>query len=203
MVTTIVPAVSVGRREDWAATAALFVVGGTLGGIATGTVLGTVGAVLCQLFPVDTETASITMSISAFAYAFHELGFVRLPTLPIRRQVPRELRSRLPLKVVAIIYGLQLGAGVVTQISTAMLYVLCLAIVVTANPVIGGILMGCYGITRSLLTMIFSARLHSMEAAITRALALMMWQPVTQRVGASSLLIAAVAFGSHAVLNAL
>jgi hypothetical protein len=199
MVTTIVPSVFVGRKESWTMVAGLFLVGGVLGGAASGLFLGTIGATFYKLLPVAVGTAPFTVMVGTFGYAFHALGFIRLPTLSLRRQVPRQLQNQYSLILVALIYSLQLGAGVLTRIPTVCVYVLCLAIIAIGSPIAGAILMGLYGLMRSSLTIALSADLHSMEAAITRSLSLAAWYPVAQTLGVLSLVVLGVICGTQVV----
>jgi hypothetical protein len=110
MVGTIVPAVFAGKRENWPVASIIFVISGALGGLTMGAFLATLGFFLNQLL-IAKEYAFIIISIVAIGYALHELQLIRMPTIPIRRQVSRSLRTRLPLSLVSFVYGVQLGAG--------------------------------------------------------------------------------------------
>lgn len=190
MVTTIAPAVFAGNRKKWTMAAVIFVAGGALGGAATGMALSGIGQVTFATGSMR-RAAWLMLVVGALGYAFHERGFWQLPVPSLHRQVPRGWRSRFPLPVVALLYSVDLGAGILTQITTASLYVLCLALVALGEPVKGILLMGCYGMVRSLTTMAFSAGLDTMDAAIIRSQTMIPWRPVLRSLSAIALLVVA------------
>ena len=194
MVTTIIPAVFVGRREKWIWAATMFVIAGVAGGALTGWLLGTVGALFYQLPLLPHGAGGTILGAVALSYALHELELIRLPTIPLRRQVNRGLRAQLPLTAAVSIYGLELGAGLVTRIPTATVYVVCLGIALVGDPAMGAIIMGCFGLSRSMLTLAFSAGVESMDAAITRSHSVEKWEPTIRLAGALSLIAVGVIF---------
>lgn len=199
MVGTIVPAVFAGKRENWHVTSIIFVVSGALGGLAMGAFLATLGFFLNRLL-VAKEYTLIIIAIVALGYALYELQLIRMPTIPIQRQVSRSLRTRFPLSLVSFVYGVQLGAGITTRITTSTVYVVCLAIVVIGDPVVGAIVMGCYGFCRSLLNMLFAMGLQSIEAAGMRINTLMRWNLAVRVISALSLVIVGIFFGLQEIM---
>lgn len=190
MVTSIAPAVFAGNRRKWLVSAVIFVIGGALGGMATGTLLSVVGAAAATIAPIRRATL-LALAFGAFGYALHEQGIWHLPTPSPRRQVPRDWRARYPLPIVALRYGLDLGSGISTQITSASVYVLCAALVAVGDLTKGTVLMGSYGFIRSLANMAFSAKPTTMEAALMRSRAMIAWRPVLPSLSAITLLILA------------
>lgn len=190
MVTTIAPAVFAGNRKKWTMAASIFVAGGALGGAATGIVLSSMGRIGFVTGPMR-RVAWLVLVVAALGYAFHECGFWQLPAPSLRRQVPRGWRTRFPLPVVALLYSADLGSGILTQITTASLYVLCIALVALGEPIKGILLMSCYGMVRALTTMAFSAGCDTMDAAISRSRAMIPWRPLLRPLSAIALLVVA------------
>jgi len=135
------------------------------------------------------------LAILCLGYALHELLLIRLPVVPIRRQVPSALRVGFPLPQVALIYGVQLGAGILTRIVSPILYVLCVALLTLGNPVLGAIVMGCFGLVRTLANMAFAAGLPTIDAAVGRARSLINLEAARRLSSAAALAVVAVIAG--------
>jgi len=140
--------------------------------------------------PATGDALTSMLSIVTIGYGLCELGSLKMPTCRISRQVPAAYRHRYSLPVVAAIYGLQLGAGVTTRITTAALYGLLLYILILGNPVIGAALLATYGLARNTFSTLLGWRtqdLGDITLRFTRVEALL----PTTRVVTAVILIAA------------
>ena len=205
MVTTIVPAVLAGKTWRWFVAAVVFVMGGILGGGTFGFIVALFAARIEHLLAfsssVQSEIVWLILSILAAGYALNDLGHIRLPVIPIRRQVPREWRVRYPLTLVAFVYGLDLGTGFTTQVTSSAIYILYLAAAGIGQPIVGAILLGCYGGIRTLVMMGLSYRLKTMEAAVQRIQDLAIWQPIIRVPAALSMIGISLVCGAQFIFS--
>ena len=118
------------RGNRWWRTAAAYTAGCLLGGSALGAAAGTVGWLAGVALPdVDALAAGALVALSAGVI---ELAGWRLPT--VRRQVDDAWLARYRGWVYGSGFGVQLGAGVATTVTTAAVYAtVALAAVVGAN----------------------------------------------------------------------
>jgi len=137
------------------------------------------------------------------ATRLHELGVINLPVLRVRRQVQRGLRARWPLWKTAWAYGLQLGTGTVTRVTTTTPYVLWLAIVLIGDVRLGMIAMATFALVRATTTMLASARATTIEEATARALLLGRFQNIAHATSGPMLVLIASAFATWAVSTEL
>jgi hypothetical protein len=195
MVTTISPAVFAGSRKRWLVAAVGFVIAAAVGGAVTGTLLAALGHWIGA--PATSYGMYAIVGVAVLG-ALHEFRLITLPLIPIRRQVQRGLRARWPLWTVALAYGVQLGAGVMTRVTTTAPYALWVAVGVLGNVQLGLVTMATFGITRAAVTMMASAQGQTMEAAIERATAVASFQQAVYRSTAPMLTLFAVAFATWA-----
>jgi hypothetical protein len=146
MIGTIGPMVNGERGVGRRAAAHWFHLGGAvLGGASAGAVIGWVGSAL-----ISPEVAARLTLGFAGLYAFHELGIIRMPTPERHRQVPVAWRTTLPVRVTAAVYGLMLGAGFLTHITTTTTYVMWIAAVASGEPLWSVVVGATYGAARGL-----------------------------------------------------
>jgi hypothetical protein len=151
MVETIAPVVHGGRTLRYYTTVALHAVGALVAAAALGALLGGVGMMLGA--PWD-EAGPIAVAAVGALYALREL--VRLPVpIPDRKaQVPDWWRTFYAPRVAALLYGLGLGAGFLTNLSFGTLVAVGALAVTSGDVLIGALLGAPFGLARGLSVLI-------------------------------------------------
>ena len=145
MLTSITPLGEQGRGNRWAVTTTAYAVGCLLGGAVTGVALGALGSLLPDL-PV-LALAGLACLLAAAADLTASTSGRRLPGG--RRQVDRTWLDRYRGWVYGVGFGVQLGLGVVTIVTSAATYAVLLLAVLTQSAV-GGLLVGAvFGLARA------------------------------------------------------
>ena len=145
MLTSITPLGEQGRGNRWAVTTTAYAAGCLLGGAVTGVALGALGSVLPDL-PV-LLLAGLTWLLAAAADLTTSTSGRRLPGG--RRQVDRTWLDRYRGWVYGVGFGLQLGLGVVTIVTSAATYAVLLLALLTQSA-LGGLLVGvAFGLARA------------------------------------------------------
>jgi cytochrome c biogenesis protein CcdA len=136
------------RSNRWSVTATAYTVASAIGGVAVGALAGTAGwAVSSVLHPSGTGRA-VAAAIAVVVAVPFELGWVRLPT--VLRQVRKEWMEELRGWVYGAGFGFQLGLGVVTIVTTSLIYLFLVLAAVTASPVAGAVIGATFGLARAL-----------------------------------------------------
>ncbi|MFN8049942.1 MAG: hypothetical protein U0Q22_00710 [Acidimicrobiales bacterium] len=147
MLSTITPLTERSRGHRFGATAAWFVVGATLGGLALGT-LGALSALLVRLVDLSPATRLVVAGIAVATAVAFDTGLLG-PALPHhRRQVNERWLDEFRPWVYASGFGAQIGAGLATYIMTASVYLVVVLGAVTAAPWSGLLLGATFGATR-------------------------------------------------------
>ena len=148
MLSSITPLGERGRGNRWGVTVAWFVAGSTLGGLVLGALLGLGGALLGRVVP-DRGRLLGVLAVAVVAVA---VDAARRPALlpSWRRQVDERWMDEYRAWVYGLGWGAQLGAGVLTIVSSASTYlVVALAVLVGSLP--AGVALGAtFGLTRGL-----------------------------------------------------
>lgn len=146
MLSSITPLGERGRNNRFWITAPLFVIGSVAGGAIVGLVAGACGALLSV---PDTIAASVIAISALIAVVLDRRVFgSRLPT--IRRQVDELWLTRYRGWVYALGFGAQLGAGIVTIVTTAAVYLMVVLSALTGSA-LGGLFVGAtFGAVRGL-----------------------------------------------------
>jgi hypothetical protein len=150
MLASITPLGERGRRNRWSVTAGAYMVGVVAGGAALGAAAGLIGRALAVLaWPSPSQRLLITGILTATALALDlPVAGLRLPT--IRRQVNEDWLATYRGWVYGFGFGIQLGVGLVTIVSTAAVY-LAVAVAFLSGSVTGGLLIGAvFGLARAL-----------------------------------------------------
>lgn len=146
MLSSIHPLGERAKDNRFGVTATFFVVGATVGGLATGAVVG-LGALAVGALVSDT-VAVVAASIVVLSAAIAEWRGIGLPCL--RRQVDEDWLSRYRGWVYGVGFGFQLGAGVMTYITSAAVYAAIGTALLVGNPVGSMAIMGAFGLARGL-----------------------------------------------------
>ena len=149
MLSSITPLGERGRAGRWPVTVTAYVVGSVLGGAAVGTLAGTLGWLLPFEITVFSTVALVLLAAVAAAAVLVECG--RLPRLPtVRRQVDEDWLHRYRGWVYGMGFGLQLGVGLVTIVTSPTVYLTVLLAVFTGSPAAGAGVGLAFGLTRAL-----------------------------------------------------
>ena len=153
MLSSITPLGERGRDNRWWLTVAAYVVGSALGGAAIGLALGALGEVTLRILPPDPVSIRVrlvALALVAAAGAVADLGLAGAHVPTIRRQVDEQWIGRYRGWVYGAGYGFQLGAGIATIVTSAIVWVALVAIVLATSWVTGLVLGLVFGVVRSL-----------------------------------------------------
>lgn len=198
MLTSITPLGERGRMRRWHTTTAWYVLGSTVGGAVAGSVAGGIGAALSRLRPAA-QVVLLVAAVACVIAAVTDARGVRPPSW--RRQVDETWLGRYRGWVIGGGFGLQLGMGVVTIVSTASVYTMLL-LAVLAGSFWGGLAVGtAFGLLRALpLLTVRRVRSHDALGALHRRVSA--FAPVARVATVGVLGAAAVALTATALVAA-
>jgi hypothetical protein len=157
MLTSITPLGERGRGFRWGVTLGFLLLGSTLGGAAVGVLLGLLGsATVGSATGADAEWRLYLLAALLGAAFVIELGVAGLRIPTIRRQVDERWLNAYRGWVYGFGFGVQLGAGVVTIVSTASVYVAFAACWLAGAPLPGLVIGAVFGAARA--ATLFGAR---------------------------------------------
>lgn len=166
------------RGQRWGVTFAAYVAGSVTAGALVGTLLGAVGDVAVRQGTVALGVLALAAGVAAVLDA----GVVglRLPTL--RRQVNEVWLNRYRGWVYGAAFGAQLGAGVVTIVTTGAVYAMLAAALLSGSPRAGLAIGATFGLARAVpLLAVSRARrpdqLYRVDGLLRR------WDPAARRAG--------------------
>ena len=162
MLSSITPLGERGRNNRWSLTVTAFVIGATGSGLLVGAAAGALGSLLdlgdAQRLLIAAAAALIALAIEL------RLAGLRLPT--IRRQVNENWLQRYRGWVYGVGFGLQLGSGFATIITTAAVP-LAFAFACLSGTVAGGAAIGgAFGLVRGLM-ILPARRVRDTEGLVT------------------------------------
>ena len=178
MLASIHPLGERARDRRWGVTVSAYVVGSALAATLLGAALGAAGTLL-PLTPASTAGLVIALCALALAFDLH-VGGLRLPT--VHRQVDKDWLDRYRGWVVGVGFGVQLGLGVVTIVTTAAVYLTLALALLTGSPAAGAAVGATFGLVRALVILAV-ARVRGpdeLRAALRRMQAL---RPLSDRIG--------------------
>ncbi len=147
MLTSITPLGERGRRRRWSLTTAWYLLGSTAGGAALGAIAGAFAMAAGQL-SLAPRVLVVIAALACAAAALADARQVRLPSW--RRQVDEDWLQRYRGWVVGGGFGIQLGFGLVTIVSSASVYA-ALALAVLTGSFWGAVAIGTtFGLVRAL-----------------------------------------------------
>ena len=147
MLASITPLGERGRQRSWRTTAIAYAIGSVMGGGTTGALLGALGStVQTTLRPA----AGWILAIGLLLVALFELGWlpVELPT--IERQVNEDWLDEYRGWVVGVGFGFQLGAALVTIVTSPSVYLTFVAGAMTGSIAAGAVVGAVFGLARAL-----------------------------------------------------
>ncbi len=148
MLGSITPLGERGRNRRWGITVTTYVIGSMLGGVAIAGALGWAGTAI----GLGGLSATVRLGVLAVAVlvgvAFDlRLWGLRLPT--IHRQVNEDWMVRYRSWVYGLGFGVQLGLGVVTIVTTSAIYAMLLAAALSGSAATGAVIGGVFGFLRA------------------------------------------------------
>jgi len=136
------------RRQRWTVTVAWLVAGGIAGGAATGAVLGLAG-LAASAIPGAGEAGARAIGWALLALGAAGVELVAAPSWG-RRQVDEAWLDRYRGWVYGSGYGLQLGAGFATVVTSALVPAAAAGLVAIGDPTVGALVGGLFGGVRGL-----------------------------------------------------
>ncbi|NAZ80628.1 hypothetical protein GTR02_02195 [Kineococcus sp. R8] len=148
MLSSITPLGERGRASRWPVTVAFHLLGSAAAGAALGAALGLAGALLPLERDVPAAVALVLLAGFCAAAVAVETG--RLPALPTwHRQVDEDWLHRYRGWVYGLGYGAQLGVGVVTIVTSPLLYAALALALLTGGPAAGAAVGFAFGLARA------------------------------------------------------
>ncbi|HTG47800.1 MAG TPA: hypothetical protein VK646_09120 [Actinomycetota bacterium] len=148
MLGSITPLGERGRGSRWWLTTSAYVVGSIVGGAAMGALVGVLGTV--AFISLGLGSRLLVLGVAIVAGLLLDAGAfgLRLPT--VHRQVDEAWRTRYRGWVWGLGFGLQLGTGVVTIVTTSLVYATWLAGALTADVPAAVAIGLVFGLARAL-----------------------------------------------------
>ena len=196
MLSSIHPLGESGRGNRFRRTATAFALGSSVGGILVGTLLGLVGFAIRWAASVSEEASLITVCLVGIIALGFDLTGRALPS--VHRQVNEDWLAEYRGWVYGFGFGLQLGAGVATYITSAAV-LLWLSTIMLSGSLAGSILIGAtFGLTRG-LSIVPARSINSPARLVDFHRWLHRSAPVVRTLGSIVLSVVTMAAGALAV----
>jgi len=147
MLGSITPLGERGRNRKWGRTVTAYVAGSALGGLALGALLGALGRPLGSGLTLTARLGMLALLVALGLAADLRVGGLRLPT--VRRQVNEEWMVRYRDWVYGLGFGVQLGTGVVTIVTTSAVYAMWGAALLSGSLQAGALIGLTFGVVRA------------------------------------------------------
>jgi hypothetical protein len=197
MLSSIHPLGERAKGNSFRLTAAAFVIGAAAGGATTGAVVGAVGLAVRAVVPASVGLAVVVVVALAGA-AFERTGRP-LPSVP--RQVDEDWLHEYRGWVYGAGFGFQLGAGGLTYITTAAVYVALAATLLVGHLAASVAIMGTFGLLRG-LSILPARRIDTPDHLVSFHRRLQATAPLVRRASTSALVVAGL-LGGVALLGEL
>src|SRR5262245_50414838 len=146
MLGSITPLGERGRGSRWGVTVSAYLIGSAIGGAALGAALGWVGS------PLD-RSANVRLALLGVAIVIgiaFDLGLAGLRLRTTHRQVDETWRASYRGWVWGLTFGAQLALGVITVVTTSLVYVTWLGAFLAGSPAAGALVGLAFGLARAL-----------------------------------------------------
>jgi hypothetical protein len=192
MLTSITPLGERSRGFSWPVTVAAFAIGAIATAVAAGAALGALGSLL----PLGPDArAALAIAVLVAALAFDAPGRrLRLPSS--RRQVNEDWLGRYRGWVYGLAFGAQLGAGVVTIVTSAAVYATWLLAFASGSAAVGAAIGAAFGAVRA-LSLLAARKVKQPSGLMAMGRALERWDARTRLLAP---LVEVVALGSTVAL---
>ena len=145
MLSSITPLGERGRNNRFAVVAASFIAGSLLGGAAVGVAAGGIGQLV---LPDESSAAAAVIVVLALVGAAVDGHVARLHLPTIKRQVDERWLHKYRGWVYGFGFGVQLGTGLATIVSSAAVYVMVAAALLTGSIAAGTVIGLTFGLVR-------------------------------------------------------
>jgi MFS family permease len=196
MLASITPLGERARRSRWGVTVTAFVIGSTLAGAALGSLSGALGA--AALGPAGNERWRLAVLAGLVALGLLlDLRVAGLHVPTTRRQVNEDWLVRYRGWVYGAGFGAQLGAGVLTIVTTAAVYLVPLAAFLLGGAGPGLLVGATFGAVRG-VSILPAARSHDTERLMALHRRMRAWEPGGRRaaLGVQAVLLAGAVLGA-------
>ena len=149
MLSSITPLGERGRAQRWWLTATAYIVGSAIGGAAVGATLGVVGALLVAAGLTQVVLVASAVALASVALIF-DLAASRIRLPRYGRQVNEDWMNMYRGWVYGGGYGIQLGAGLTTIVTAALVYLVFALCLLSASWAAGAALGTAFGLSRGL-----------------------------------------------------
>lgn len=148
MIGTITPLVQgAAGRSRWTSAIVLYGVGSLVASASLGAILGVLGKVL----ELPLHVSVIVLATLAIFLALRELGVLDFPAPRFSRQTRKQWFLVGGAERAAFLWGLDLGFGLSTTRVFSSFWLLPVGALLLADPLAGALVMGSYGLGRTLL----------------------------------------------------
>ena len=151
MLSSIHPLGERSKGNRWGVTTTAHVVGSTLGGALTGLALGTAGWLIAAAGAPEEALVVAAIGLGAVALVFDLAGDARMRLPRSKRQVNEDWLSTYRGWVYGFGFGVQLGAGLTTIVTSACIYLTFALAFLVADPLAGLAIGTAFGLTRGLV----------------------------------------------------
>lgn len=199
MLSSIHPLGERARGNRFGHTATAFVLGSLLGGIAIGALVGGFGWVSGQAYqatfgsPINQSVALGLVALSGIVALIFEMSGKAIPSL--RRQVNEDWLSEFRGWVYGMGFGIQLGAGVATYITSAAILVWLAAMFITSSLAASVAIGAVFGLVRG-LSITTAQSINSPESLVNFHRFLHRSAPRVQLLGTVSLVLITATAGA-------
>lgn len=151
MLSSITPLGERGRNNRWGLTFAAYLIGSVAGGAVVGIATGALGWLALGAIPATVRLAVAAVASAAAVVIETRVSGAVMPTF--RRQVNENWLQRYRGWVYGLGFGLQLGAGLVTVMTTVAVPLTFLLAALSASPSAGLAIGGVFGLTRGAMVL--------------------------------------------------
>ncbi len=183
MLSSITPLGERSRQRRWGWTVALLMAGAVVGGATTGALAGALGRLVSGKPAPAWVSALVLVTAGIF-----ELTGRRVPSH--RRQVDEDWLGRYRGWVVGGGFGLQLGTGLSTVVTSLTVYALFVVALLAASPVLGATVGAAFGLGRG-LAVLPAATVTDGASLLRLHQRFQCWKPLASRVVAAGSLLTA------------
>jgi hypothetical protein len=147
MLGSITPLGERGRGTRWWRTVTFFVIGSTFGGAMAGGLAAAIGGSVVPGLSTNARLGVLAVAVVLGTAMDLGIAGVRLPT--VRRQVNEDWLARYRGWVYGLGFGVQLGLGVVTIVTSSTTYVAVLAAALSGSVMAGVLIGATFGFVRA------------------------------------------------------
>lgn len=184
MLASITPLGERGRRQRWGITVTAYLAGSTAGGATLGALAGAVGAAL----PGDWRTAAAVAAAVCAAAVLLDVTRPARPVPSIHRQVNEQWLGAFRGWVYGAGFGYQLGLGVVTIVTTALVYATFALALVAGSAAAGALVGAAFGLARA-VPVLALRRVHDPSALRALHRRFQSLEPLGRRVSLASTVV--------------